>query len=66
MLAEKGRTNKWLSEQVGKDPATVSKWCTNVAQPTPETMMQIAKVLECQVDDLLRFETLPDIEKKEE
>ena len=31
MLAEKGKTNKWLSEQVGKDPATVSKWCTNVA-----------------------------------
>lgn len=66
MLAEKGRTNKWLSEQVGKDPATVSKWCTNVAQPTLETMMQIARVLEVQVDDLLRFEALPDIEKKEE
>ena len=30
MLAEKGKTNKWLSEQVGKDPATVSKWCTNI------------------------------------
>ena len=66
MLAEKGRTNKWLSEQVGKDPAKVSKWCTNAAQPTLDTMMQIAKVLECQVDDLLRFEALPDIEKKEE
>lgn len=26
MLAEKGKTNKWLSEQVGKDPATVSKF----------------------------------------
>lgn len=65
MLAEKGRTNKWLSEQVGKDPATVSKWCTNVAQPTLETMMQIAKVLECQVDDLLRFEALPEIRKTE-
>lgn len=66
MLAEKGRTNKWLSEQVGKDPATVSKWCTNVAYPTLETMMQIARVLEVQVDDLLRFEALPGIEKKEE
>lgn len=65
MLAEKGRTNKWLSEQVGKDPATVSKWCTNMAQPTLETMMQIAKVLECQVDDLLRFEALPEIRKTE-
>ena len=65
MLAEKGRTNEWLSEHVGKDPATVSKWCTNVAQPTLETMMQIAKVLECQVDDLLRFEALPEIRKTE-
>ena len=53
MLAEKGKTNKWLSEQVGKDPATVSKWCTNMAQPTLETMMQIAKVLD--VDLLTSF-----------
>ena len=60
MLAEKGRTNKWLSEQVGKDPATVSKWCTNAAQPTLETMMQIAKVLECSIDDLVRFEALEE------
>ena len=29
MLAEKEKTNKWLAEQVGKDPATISKWCTN-------------------------------------
>ena len=63
MLAEKGKTNKWLSEQVGKDPATVSKWCTNMAQPTLETMMQIAKVLEVNLNDLVRFEALPDIEK---
>lgn len=33
VLAEKKRTNKWLAEQLGKDPATVSKWCTNSAQP---------------------------------
>lgn len=66
MLAEKGKTNKWLSEQVGKDPATVSKWCTNMAQPTLETMMQIAKVLEVDLNDLVRFEALPEIEKKEQ
>ena len=53
MLAEKGKTNKWLSEQVGKDPATVSKWCTNMAQPTLETLLQIAKLLEVEVQDLL-------------
>lgn len=65
MLAEKGKTNKWLSEQVGKDPATVSKWCTNMAQPTLETMMQIAKVLEVDLNELVRFEALPEIEKKD-
>jgi DNA-binding Xre family transcriptional regulator len=66
MLAEKGKTNKWLSEQVGKDPATVSKWCTNMAQPTLETMMQIAKVLEVDLNDLVRFEALSEIEKKDQ
>ena len=65
MLAEKGRTNKWLSEQVGKDPATVSKWCTNMAQPTLETMIQITKNLESQDNDLHRFEELPEIRKTE-
>ena len=44
VLAEKKRTNKWLSEQVGKDPATVSKWCTNTMQPNLEMLLQIAKV----------------------
>lgn len=47
-------------------PATVSKWCTNMAQPTLETMMQIAKVLEVDLNDLVRFEALPEIDKKEQ
>lgn len=64
MLAEKGKTNKWLATQLGKDPATVSKWCTNAAQPTLETMMLIAKMLEVGIEDLVRFEALPDVEKK--
>lgn len=66
MLAKKGKTNKWLSEQVGKDHATVSKWCTNVALPTFKTMIQIAKVLEVNLNDLVRFDALPDIEKKDD
>ncbi len=53
VLAEKKRTNKWLSEQVGKDPATVSKWCTNTMQPNLETLVSIAKVLDVDVKDLL-------------
>ena len=60
-LVDKGKTNKWLAEQLGKDPATVSKWCTNAAQPSLATLMQIAKLLEVQADDLLRFEELPKI-----
>ena len=54
MLAEKEKTNKWLAEQVGKDPATSSKWCTNTAQPSLEMLFQIAKVLNVEVKDLLR------------
>ena len=53
VLAEKKRTNKWLSEQVGKDPATVSKWCTNTLQPNLETLVAIAKALVVDVKDLL-------------
>lgn len=50
MLAEKEKTNKWLAEQVGKDPATISKWCTNTAQPSLEMLLQIAKVLNVEVN----------------
>ena len=53
VLAEKKHTNKWLSEQVGKDPATVSKWCTNTMQPNLETLVAIAKALDIDVKDLL-------------
>ena len=61
MLVDKGKTNRWLATQLGKDPATVSKWCTNTAQPSLETMMQIAKLLEVDMNELVRFEALPEI-----
>lgn len=61
ILAEKKRTNKWLAEQLGKDQAMVSKWCTNTTQPSLEMLMKIAKVLEVEVNDLLR----DDVFKKE-
>lgn len=66
MLAEKKRTSKWLADELGKDPATISKWCTNATQPSLEMLMQIAKLLEVQGDDLLRFEELPEIGKSQE
>ena len=54
VLAEKKKTNKWRAEQLGKDPATISKWCTNSAQPNLENLVEIAKCLEVTVNDLIR------------
>ena len=56
VLAEKDKSNKWLAEQLDKDPAMVSKWVTNTNQPNIETLIQISKVLEVSVDNLLRTE----------
>ena len=53
VLVEKKRTNKWLSEQLGSNPSTVSKWCTNSSQPDLETLIKIAALLEVNVQDLL-------------
>ena len=53
VLVEKKRTNKWLAEQLGKDPATISKWCTNSSQPDLATLVQVANLLEVDVKDLL-------------
>ena len=61
VLADKNRTNKWLAEQLGKDPATVSKWCTNTSQPGVETLIEIARILEVEVGELLR---VPKVTKK--
>jgi len=58
VLAEKKRTNKWLAEQLGKDPATISKWCTNACQPPMETYMRIAKLLDVDLKELVRFEEI--------
>ena len=55
VLAEKKRTNKWLAEQIGVDQATVSKWCTNSAQPNLENLMEVDRCLEVNVNELLRM-----------
>ena len=55
ILAEKKRTNKWLSEQLNVTPSTVSKWCTNTSQPDLENLMKIAKLLDVELTDLVRF-----------
>lgn len=56
VLVDKRKTNKWLAEQLDVAQSTVSKWCTNDAQPSLETLMQIARLLEVKPDDLLRFD----------
>ena len=56
MLAEKKKTNKWLAEQLGVNPATVSKWCTNASQPSLESLVKIAELLNVNYTDLLRIE----------
>ena len=52
-LADKDKTNKWLAEQLGKDPATVSKWCTNSSQPDLSTLKKAAELLDVDVKELL-------------
>ncbi|MBQ4358345.1 MAG: helix-turn-helix transcriptional regulator [Paludibacteraceae bacterium] len=52
--ADKKRTNKWLSDKLGKDPATVSKWVTNTTQPSLEALIAIANALEVPVQELVR------------
>ena len=54
VLADKQRTNKWLAEQLGKDKTTISKWCTNSSQPDLESLMKTAKLLNVEVNELLR------------
>lgn len=52
LLVEKKKTSKWLSEQLGITPSTVSKWCTNTSQPDMETLARISKLLDVSVEDL--------------
>jgi transcriptional regulator with XRE-family HTH domain len=53
VLVEKKRTSKWLAGELGKDPATISKWCTNSSQPDLQTLTKVAQLLEVDIKDLL-------------
>lgn len=53
VLAETGHTGKWLAEQLGKDPVTVSKWCTNTSQPDLYTIAEIARLVGVDSRELL-------------
>ena len=53
VLVEKQKTSKWLASELKKDPATVSKWCTNTSQPDLQTLTKIAFLLGIEVRDLI-------------
>ena len=53
VLVEKKRTSKWLAEQMGVNPTTVSKWCTNSSQPDLASLLKIADLLEVDIKELL-------------
>lgn len=59
VLVEKKRTSKWLSEQMGVAPSTVSKWCTNSSQPDLGNLLRIADLLEVDIKELLVREYKP-------
>ena len=63
VIAEKNLSNKWLSEQLGVGQATISKWVTNSSQPNLEMLIKISKLLEIDVNDLIRFDEVV-VEKK--
>ena len=52
-LFENGKTGKWLAEQVGKNDATVSRWCSNKMQPSLDTLVRISELLDVDVKDLI-------------
>ena len=53
VLVEKKRTNKWLAEQLGVNPSTVSKWCTNSSQPDLSSLLKISDLLEVDIKELI-------------
>jgi DNA-binding Xre family transcriptional regulator len=53
VLVEKKKTGVWLAEKLGVSYVTVSKWCSNITQPTLPTLDKIAVLLECEKRDLI-------------
>jgi transcriptional regulator with XRE-family HTH domain len=53
VLVEQKKTGKWLAETLGKNEATVSRWCANVSQPSLETLFAIAKALDVDAKELI-------------
>ena len=52
-LADVGKTGVWFAGQLGKDPETVSKWCTNTTQPDLQMLAKISGILQVNIRELL-------------
>ena len=58
VLVEQKRTGKWLAEQLGKNEATVSRWCSNASQPSLEMLVKIASILKVNPRSLINDEII--------
>ncbi|WP_346862752.1 helix-turn-helix transcriptional regulator [uncultured Draconibacterium sp.] len=54
VLVENNKSNKWLAQKLGKNDATISRWCTNNAQPSLETLTEIAAALNVNITELIK------------
>lgn len=61
IVADFRETNKWLASELGINPSTVSKWCTNSSQPDIALLVKIAKLLDVELDELLNKEFVESI-----
>ena len=61
VLAEKKKSNLWLSRELGCAPTTVSKWCTNSSQPPLEMLMKTTKLLDVEIMDLINKKSFESI-----
>lgn len=53
VLVEKGLSQTWLAEKIGKSFNTVNAYCSNRQQPTLNVLQDIAQVLRVDIRDLL-------------
>ena len=58
VLVERRKTGKWLAEQLGKDPSTVSKWCSNTTQPPIDMLVNIANLLKVDIKELINEKSI--------
>ena len=63
VLVEQKKTSKWLSEELGVSPSTVSKWCTNSSQPDIETLARISKLLNISIEELYNKNFMESVSK---